>query len=150
MILEGLIIAIGLILDRITKWWAVNFLKDSQPIQVIKNIFAFDYLENQGAGFGILQGKTFFLVILTMVVTIGLIIFLVKNKPKSKALRISLAMIISGAIGNMIDRIAYKYVIDFILLHYKDVYYFPTFNVADIFVTVGTVFLLICIIKDEI
>ena len=55
-------------------------------------------------------------------------------------------MIISGAFGNLFDRIVYKYVVDFILCHYKDVYYFPTFNVADMFVTCGTVLLAVYLI----
>jgi signal peptidase II len=61
-----------------------------------------------------------------------------------------LALIISGAVGNLIDRFVYRYVVDFIMLHYKDVYYFPTFNVADMLVVVGTFLLAICILKDEI
>lgn len=150
MLLELVIIILGLILDRISKLWALGSLKGTEGIEVIKNIFALEYLENRGAAFGMLQNKIWFLVITTVLVAGGMVYYLIKHKPKSKILRIGLAMIISGAIGNFIDRIYYNFVVDFILFHYKDVYYFPTFNVADILVSVGTFFLIICILKDEI
>lgn len=150
MLLEWLIIIFGLIADRITKLWALSSLKSIDNITVIKNYFAFEYLENRGAAFGILQNKIWLLAIVTMLVIGGMIFYLIKYKPSSKILRVAMAMIISGAIGNLIDRIYYKYVVDFILVHYKDIYYFPTFNAADILVSVGTFFLIISILKDEI
>lgn len=150
MLLEWLIIIFGLIADRVTKLWALSSLKNVDNITIIKNYFAFEYLENRGAAFGILQNKIWLLAIVTMLVIGGMIFYLVKYKPSSKILRVAMAMIISGAIGNLIDRMYYKYVVDFILVHYKDIYYFPTFNVADILVSVGTFFLIISILKDEI
>jgi signal peptidase II len=147
--MEILIIFIGLVIDRITKIWALNRLTEGRDIVIIKNLFSFSYLENRGAAFGIFQNKVLPLAIVTSAVILGMIYFLVKYKPASKLLRYSLALIISGAIGNLIDRFTYKYVVDFILLHYKDVYYFPTFNVADMLVVCGTFLLSICILKDE-
>jgi signal peptidase II len=146
--MEFIIIIIGLILDRVTKIWAKT-LKDTEGIVVIKNFFSFEYLENRGAAFGIFQNKVLFLSIFTFLVIGGIIFYLIKYKPKSKSIRISLALIIGGALGNLYDRVFYKYVVDFILLHYKDVYYYPTFNVADILVVVGTIVLAICILKEE-
>ncbi|MCY6370341.1 signal peptidase II [Clostridium ganghwense] len=147
--MEFLVIIIGIFLDRVTKNWALNILKDGSDIEIIKNFFTFQYLENKGAAFGIFQGKILLLTIVTLAVLIGMIFYLFKYKPKSKALRISFALIISGALGNLYDRVIHKYVIDFIMLHYKNVYYFPTFNVADILVVVGTIILAICILKEE-
>ncbi|WP_017415686.1 signal peptidase II [Clostridium tunisiense] len=150
MLLEVVIIVLGLLLDRISKLWALSTLKDSLGVTIIKNFFAFEYLENRGAAFGILQNKLWLLVVITILVASGMIFYLIKYKPNSKLLRISIAMIVSGAIGNLIDRVYYNFVVDFILVHYKEAYYFPTFNVADILVSVGTFFLIICILKDEI
>ena len=147
--MEILIIFIGFIIDRITKVWALNRLAAGSDIVVLKNLFSFSYLENRGAAFGIFQNKVLILSILTSVVIMGMIYYLVKYKPASKLLRYSLALIISGAIGNLVDRFVYKYVVDFILLHYNDVYYFATFNVADMLVVSGTFLLSICILKDE-
>jgi signal peptidase II len=147
--MEILIVFIGLVIDRITKIWALKRLTEGRDIVIIKNLFSFSYLENRGAAFGIFQNKVLLLSIVTSVVILGMIYYLVKYRPVSKLLRYSLALIITGAIGNLIDRYAYKYVVDFILLHYKDVYYFPTFNVADMMVVSGTFLLAICILKDE-
>lgn len=144
-----LIIFLGLIADRVTKLWALKALKDGSDVVIIKNIFSFSYLENRGAAFGILQNKVVFLAILTIAMTIAMIFYIYKFKPQSRLLKASLALIIAGAIGNLYDRIFYKYVVDFILLHYKDVYYFPTFNVADMLVVFGTIILAFCIIKED-
>jgi len=145
-----IIVVLGLIIDRGTKWWAICTLKGSEGLTVIKDFFTLDYLENRGAAFGMLQNKQWLFIVITIVVVIGMIFYLLKYKPKFKLVYVSIAMIIAGAVGNLIDRISYKYVVDFIMVHYRDVYYFPTFNVADMLVCIGTFFLLICILKDEI
>jgi len=148
--MELIIVFLGLLLDRLAKVWALSSLKDNNGIILIKDFFGLEYLENRGAAFGILQNKLILLALVTLLVISGMIYYIIKYKPKSKFLRISLAMIISGALGNLYDRIFYKYVVDFILLHYKNIYYFPTFNIADMLVVVGTLILAISIVKDEV
>lgn len=146
--LELLIVVLGIIVDRLTKIWAVSALANGSDIVIIKEFFQLSYLENRGAAFGIFQNKLIFLGGFTSLLIIAMIVALLKYRKTSKLLTISLAVIISGAIGNLIDRLYYNYVVDFILVHYKDLYYFPTFNVADILVCVGTFLLAIYIIKD--
>ncbi|KEH94731.1 signal peptidase II [Clostridium massiliodielmoense] len=146
--MEILIIIVGIILDRITKLWALKQLSNGCEIEVIKNFFSFNYLENRGAAFGIFQGKTALLVSVTLVVMIGVIYYFIKYKPTSKFIRLGIALIVSGALGNLYDRIFYKYVVDFILIHYKNVYYYPTFNIADILVVVGTIMLAIFLLRE--
>lgn len=145
--MELVIILLGIILDRITKIWAINALNNE--IVIIKGFFSFSYLENRGAAFGILQNKLILLTVITLAVVCGMIYYMIVKKPSSTWLKISLSLIISGAIGNMIDRVYYKYVVDFIMLHYYDRYYFPTFNVADIMVVVGTILLAVYVILEE-
>ncbi|OOO62730.1 signal peptidase II [Clostridium tepidum] len=147
--MEIFILILGILLDRISKIWALNTLASGKDIVIIKNLFSFSYLENRGAAFGIFQNRLIFLTLITVIVILGVVYFIIKYKPTSKLLKISLALIISGAIGNFIDRIYYKFVVDFIMLHYKDVYYFPTFNVADMLVVLGTILLAIYILKEE-
>ncbi|GAA0723887.1 signal peptidase II [Clostridium malenominatum] len=147
--MEIAIILLGIFLDRITKLWAIKNLSSGKDIVIIKDFFQFSYLENTGAAFGIFRDKLFFLTLITSLVTIGLIVYLFYYKPSWILLRISLALIISGAIGNLIDRVQYKYVVDFILVHFKDKYYFPTFNVADVCVSIGAVLLTLFILKEE-
>ena len=148
--MEIIIIFLGLLLDRLSKIWALNSLKENTGIVLIKDFFKLEYLENRGAAFGIMQNKLIFLALFTFLIIAGMIYYLIKYKPKSIFQRLSFAFIISGALGNLFDRVFYKYVVDFILVHYKDIYYFPTFNVADMLVVVGTVILAICIVKEEI
>jgi signal peptidase II len=148
--MEVIVVFLGLLLDRLSKIWALNALKETNGIILIKDFFGFEYLENRGAAFGILQNRVILLALFTLIVILGMVYYIIKYRPKSKLLRISFAMIISGALGNLYDRLFYKYVVDFILIHFKDVYYFPTFNVADMLVVVGTFILAISILKGEI
>lgn len=143
-----IILVAGLILDRITKIWAVNNLKGTDGITVIEGFFDLSYLENRGAAWGIFQGKTTMLAILTGIIIIGIIVNFLRTKKKSLLFTLSNAFIVTGAVGNLIDRIREGFVVDFLEFHYGTRYYFPTFNVADIFVTVGTVFLIIYILKE--
>jgi signal peptidase II len=143
-----IILVAGLILDRITKIWAVNNLKGTDGITVIEGFFDLSYLENRGAAWGIFQGKTTMLAILTGIIIIGIIVNFLRTKKKSLLFTLSNAFIVTGAVGNLIDRVREGFVVDFLEFHYGTRYYFPTFNVADIFVTVGTVFLIIYILKE--
>lgn len=148
--MELLIIFLGLLLDRLAKLRALSSLKDNNGIILINDFFKLEYLENRGAAFGILQNKLILLAVVTLLVILGMIYYIIVYKPKSKFLRISFALIISGALGNLYDRLFYKYVVDFILVHYKDVYYFPTFNIADMLVVIGTFILAISIVREEV
>ncbi|MCJ7689508.1 MAG: signal peptidase II [Clostridiaceae bacterium] len=148
--MEILIVFLGLLLDRLTKIWALSALKENSAVVLIKDFFGLEYLENRGAAFGILQNKLILLALVTLLVISGMIYYIIAYKPKSKLIRMSFALIISGALGNLYDRLFYKYVVDFILLHYKDVYYFPTFNIADMLVVLGTFVMMISILKGEI
>lgn len=145
--MEFIIIILGILIDRMTKIWAEKVLAQKDEIVIIKNIFSFSYLQNKGAAFGILQNKVLFLSIITLLVLLGIVFYIVRYKPTSKILRIALALIIAGALGNLIDRVYYKYVVDFILVHYKDSL-FPTFNVADSMVVIGTALLGFYIVKE--
>ncbi|KGM96659.1 signal peptidase II [Clostridium botulinum] len=146
--MEILVIIIGILLDRFTKVWALKTLANGKEIELIKDFFSFRYLENRGAAFGIFQEKIFLLVLFTLIAILAIIYYVIKYKPKCKFIKIGFACIIAGALGNLYDRIFYKFVVDFILVHYKDVYYYPTFNIADILVVVGTIMLGIFILKE--
>jgi len=147
--MELLIILFGILLDRITKIWAIEVLSKISQVIVIKDVFSLLYLQNKGAAFGILQGKLYFLTIVTIVVVVGMIYYIIKYRPRSKLIRISFSLIISGALGNLLDRMFYKYVVDFISIHFKDIYYFPVFNIADVMVVIGTALLAFYLLKEE-
>jgi len=131
-----------IVLDQVTKYFAVSHLKNSSSVPVIPDVFEFLYLENHGAAFGILQGqKTFFVIMTTFALVI--LIYLFIRIPESKHyfyLRLILILFISGAVGNFIDRCTHDYVIDFFYVKLID---FPVFNVADIYVTTAAIFLIV-------
>lgn len=120
--------------DQFTKHLAVAGLRGQRPFVLLPGVFELRYLENQGAAFGVLQGKrTFFLVITVLMV--GLLIYVYGRIPVQKkfyALHGICIALFSGAIGNCIDRALNDYVIDFF---YFSLINFPIFNVADIYVT---------------
>ena len=143
-----LIFILGMLLDYVTKIWAIGTLKGQPDITVIEGFFDFSYLENRGAAFGIFQGRVYLLAFVTIIIMAVLFVMYQKTKKKTKLLTISTALIMTGAIGNLIDRLRYGFVVDFISWHWKNTYYFPTFNVADICITVGTGLLILYIIKE--
>jgi len=142
------IFIIGLVLDYFTKIWAVDTLKGKADITVIEGFFDLSYLENRGAAFGIFQGRAYLLAAVTLVI-MGILLFnYYKAKKKTWLLTVSTSLILTGAVGNLIDRVRFGFVVDFISWHWKDVYYFPSFNVADICITIGTGLLVIYILKE--
>ena len=136
-----IIIILGLVIDRLTKIYAVNNLMEKN---INGKLFNLTYLENRGAAFGVLQDKRSVFIILTSAIVIYLLYYFVKNiKTSPRILNLSLALIISGAIGNFYDRLIQGYVVDFIEFSFVK---FPVFNVADILVTLGCALMIIYII----
>ncbi len=144
-----LLVLLIIVLDQLSKLWAFKYLKNNNPIIIIKSFFGLTYVENRGAAFGILQDKKLFFIIITISVVGFILVYFYKNyKLMSIYEKISLTMILGGAIGNFIDRILRSYVIDFISFQFGN-YYFPVFNIADIFIVVGTVLLILLIFIEE-
>ncbi len=139
----ALIVIIGFVLDRLSKMWVVDNIVGN-PITVINDFFYLRHLENEGAAFSILQGKTILFVIMTSIIALVMIGVLVKSK--DRFLKAALSMILGGAFGNLYDRVFNDgKVIDFLEFHFGS-YYFPTFNVADCLVVVGTILLAVYIL----
>lgn len=151
-IISGVVCFILLVLlDQITKKWAVIHLKNQNPLIIVKNVFQLYYLENHGAAFGILQGKRTVFLCVTIFI-LALIVYCYARIPferKYRILRSFMVLIAAGAIGNLIDRISIHYVRDFF---YFELINFPVFNVADIYVTCAAILLVITILfryKEE-
>lgn len=131
------------IVDQLTKIVVDRTLFLHQSIPVIDNFFSLTYIRNKGAAFGILadSAAAFRLAILIVfsLVAIGFVISLIRRLPESeKWLTVSLAFILGGALGNLIDRVWRGEVIDF-LDFYWSTFHWPAFNVADSFITVGVI-----------
>lgn len=140
MLIWFLIAAIAVILDQVTKWLAVEFLTKVETVPLIQNVLHLTYLENTGAAFGILKNNRWVFLIISTVAIIALLAYIAKFPPKSKWLGVGLSFIVGGGIGNMIDRVLLGYVVDFIDFRLIN---FAVFNVADSFVCVGAVLVLI-------
>ena len=140
LVTDFMLFVILVIADQLTKHLAVVRLKNQAAYNLINGILEFNYLENRGAAFGVLQNQKYFFVFVALIF-IGVIVFVlikVQTQKKYYSLNILLVMIAAGAVGNMIDRVRYDYVVDFI---YLVCIQFPIFNVADIYVTTATVIL---------
>lgn len=132
-----------LVLDQFSKYLAIIKLKNQSAIYLINNVFCLQYLENKGAAFGIMQGKKVFFVLMTLIF-FALVTWIYYRLPlikKNYPIFIILSLFLSGAAGNFIDRIMQNYVVDFF---YFELINFPIFNVADIYVTCGTILFIIC------
>lgn len=134
----------SIFIDQLTKYFAEKKLVGNS-IRIIDNIFSLTYLQNRGVGFGLLQNRAIFIILVNLIVIFFLFIFFLKTPLTKRMLpiHISISLIISGAIGNMIDRIRLGYVIDFFYFELID---FPIFNVADIYVSVSIIILAILLI----
>ena len=147
MIVNILIIVLCIAADQLTKICAAANLKEISTLPIIENIFHFTYVENRGAAFGMLADHRWVFMILSVVGIAAIFIYLTVTKPKSWWMRLALCFIVGGGVGNMIDRIARGYVIDFIDCRFIDFY---VFNVADSFVCVGCAMFIIAVIIDEV
>lgn len=140
-----------LVFDQFTKYLVVTKIMGKESIQIIPNVLQLTYHENTGAVWGIMSDKTTVLAFISAIILIVMICFYIRI-PKDKhydLLRITLIFIAAGALGNFIDRIVRKYVVDFIYFELID---FPVFNVADSYITVSVIVLMVLFLfyyKDE-
>lgn len=133
--------------DIITKQLAVTNMSVGSTVPLIENVFHLTYVRNTGAAFSILSGQKIFLILLPIVIIAVILVYIAVKKPKNKLLLVSFSMIISGGIGNLIDRISLGYVIDFFDFRLIN---FPVFNVADIWVTLGgALFVILLLFSKE-
>ncbi len=132
------------LLDQLSKAWIVQNLELHHSIPIWP-LFSLVHAHNYGAAFGFLNDaggwQTLFFALVAIGVSVVLLVWLRRTAATERQLSIALALILSGAIGNLIDRLRYDYVVDFILVHYQD-WYFPAFNVADSAISVGAILLI--------
>lgn len=141
------IIVLGILLDQLTKWLAVEFLKPVKSIPLIPEVLHLTYVENRGMAFGMFaDNRWIFMLTSTLMITVFLA-YLYLGMCENTLYAVSMAMVVSGGIGNMIDRIALGYVVDFIDFTLID---FAVFNGADSFVCVGAGLLILALLLDII
>lgn len=141
-ILDGLVMLVFLLLDQFTKYLAIVHLKGQPALVLIDGVLELQYVENTGVAFSMFQNRKIFILIMGFAVLAVVFFFLLKlpRQKKYLAVHILLSVLVAGALGNIIDRIRFDFVVDFIsfvLIHY------PVFNVADCYIVVSAVVLVI-------
>ena len=144
-IIYSTIIAVGVILDQLTKLLSVKFLMPVYTVPIVKDVLHLTYVENTGAAFGMLKDQRWVFIIISTVTIIGILLYLYLGFAENMLYGVSVSMICSGGIGNMIDRLALGYVVDFIDFRLIN---FAVFNGADSFVCVGAGLLILALILD--
>ncbi|WP_339846185.1 signal peptidase II [uncultured Halopseudomonas sp.] len=134
-------------LDLLTKWIALNQFQLHQQLPVIDGLFSFTLAFNPGAAFSFLAGaggwQRWFFTAIAVGVSAMLIIWMARLPRSRKLEPIALALILGGALGNLYDRIMHGHVVDFILVHWQQSWFFPAFNIADSAITVGAALLIL-------
>ena len=134
------------IADQVVKMWTVNNFSLHEGMEFMKGIVSILYVRNTGAAWGMFEGRMVFFYLITAVAVGTLLYLMFKEKGKSKWLLTAYSFILAGAVGNFIDRIRLGYVVDMFKFEFID---FPIFNVADICLTFGVIFLFYYVIFKE-
>ena len=156
--LKNILILIGVILggigiDQLTKILVSGNMELYQSISVIPKVFNITYIQNRGAAFGMLANHSWVFMIVSTAAIIAMCVYLFRFCKEGTFFKIGLALVISGGIGNMIDRIFLGYVVDMIEATFIETLFgwsFAIFNVADSFVCVGAGIVIFCLVRDII
>lgn len=134
-------------LDQASKWWFNSNLSLGELIAVIPDMFSWTLAYNRGAAFSFLANEAgwqrWFFAVIALIASAVLFVWLKRLGQHERWLAIALALVLGGALGNLYDRVALGHVVDFILVHWKNQWYFPAFNVADSAITVGAFMLVL-------
>lgn len=159
---------IVIILDQITKYWIVQNLRVGQSWVILQNFFYIGHVKNRGAAFGMLSGwnhelRPWIFYAITLAALIALLTIYAQTQTTQRRLQIPLALILGGALGNLIDRVAQGEVVDFLIFHWYDriadftlfgerhrfALSWPAFNVADMAITGGAIFLIVVMLFSK-
>ncbi|NBD35950.1 MAG: signal peptidase II [Chloroflexi bacterium] len=145
-LLVGLIVVVIVVVDQLAKGWVVRDLPAYTPIDVVawlRPVLSFTYVKNTGASFGMFQNMNAVLAVLSVIVLILMVIFQRTIPPQVWIVHVALALVMGGALGNLIDRITRGYVVDFFDVNFWPFAAWPVFNVADSAIVVGVAILLV-------
>jgi len=137
-----------ILLDQVTKWLIVSRMNYGDSITIIENMFYITSHRNRGAAWGILQGQMWLFYVITLIVIVAITYYIQKAAKGKWLLGVSLSLMLGGAIGNFIDRVFRKEVVDFIHTYIFG-YNFPVFNIADSSLVIGVILLMIQMLLDE-
>ncbi|WP_461202203.1 signal peptidase II [Anoxybacillus sp. TBDG-1] len=131
-----------ILIDQWTKWLVVRYMELGESIPIIENVLYMTSHRNRGAAWGMLQGQFWLFYLITIVVVVGIVIYIQRLQPTQRLFGIALGLMLGGALGNFIDRVFRKEVVDFVHTYIFN-YSFPIFNVADAALTIGVALMFI-------
>ncbi len=134
--------ALVVILDQLSKLWARANVSEIYNLKLLPGFLDLILVKNYGAIFGLVHSHTELFIALGIAASVIILVFLYYFPPATTLVTVSFALILGGAVGNLIDRIRLRYVIDFISLHVHELFHWPTFNIADAALTVGILMLI--------
>jgi signal peptidase II len=142
------------LLDQFSKQWIKRYVESHgmgmhSSLTSGNNLLDITYAVNTGAAFSIFPNQKYLFIVITLSALIGILFYYFKAKEDSKLFTVGLSLIFGGACGNLIDRVLYGYVIDFLDLHWKDVYHWPTFNIADSAICTGVGLLMLYLFMHQ-
>lgn len=147
----GSIALIGLVVDQLTKLYIDRSMQMFQSIPVIDGLFNITYVRNKGAAFSFLSHASWrlpFFIAISAVAAVVIVIAFNRLRNDQRLAQVSLAMIFSGAVGNLIDRVRRGEVVDFLDVYWR-AYHWPAFNVADSMICVGVALLALDMLREE-
>lgn len=136
------------VFDQLIKLIITNYFSLGESLEIIKNFFYLTNVHNYGAAWSILTNQVFLLIMIAIVALVIIYSSFIKNKNLTKSDTLLLGMLISGILGNLIDRIVYGYVIDYLDFYIFN-YNFPVFNLADTLIVISVILLFIKSLKEE-
>ena len=144
--------AAALLLDRLSKLWVLKSIPlygEITPIPALKSYFSLFHSTNSGVAFGLFQGGTWLFSLISLVAVVAIALYIVRTQDDSLLMAASLGLMLGGAAGNLWDRLQYGSVVDFILVRASENLVWPTFNLADSAIVVGTGLLIYYFLRDE-
>jgi len=132
------------ILDQATKYFISNRVYAGETLPILKNIFHITLVHNTGAAFGIFKDQAIFFVIVSAIAAVSIFAFLKIKNNMNRLRDFGFALILGGALGNLVDRLRFGYVIDFL-----DFRIWPVFNIADSAITVGTFLVILSVVRKK-
>lgn len=137
-----------LLLDQLSKWWVQDFLARGRVVEVVDGFFRLQLVKNPGAAFGIFPHRSSFFIILSLLIIGGVVYYYRRVLSRGVMLKAAVGLVLGGAVGNLIDRLRFSHVIDF-LDFYLGPHHWPAFNVADSAICVGVGLLILTTLRQK-
>lgn len=133
-------------MDQITKWWVMRNIFLHEDRVIVPGFFNITHVLNDGVAFGLFQGRNFLFILVAIGILAAGLWWARKLDWRKMEINIIGALLVSGAVGNLIDRIRIGHVIDFLDFHFREFYHWPSFNIADSCITVSVIYVFLRIL----